>query len=86
MPATDPQLATDDVATAFHRRGELLLVGIFTDPFENGSMSVFATRDAAERFVEGDPFRLNGVVSAWTIKEWHDPYLPALVRDRRGRP
>ena len=38
-----------------------------------------------KRFVEGDPFRLNGVVSSWTIKEWHDPYLPALLRDQRGR-
>ena len=26
------------------------------------------------------------MVSVWTIKEWHDPYLPALLRDLRRRP
>ena len=59
----------------FHARGDLLLVGTFADPMAEGSMAVFASRDAAEAFVEGDPFRLEGVISGWTIQEWHEIYM-----------
>jgi predicted enzyme related to lactoylglutathione lyase/uncharacterized protein YciI len=55
----------------FKARGELLQVGTFANPFEEGSMSVFSSRDAAERFIEGDPFRIEGVIKGWKIKEWH---------------
>lgn len=44
----------------FHGRGELLMVGTFANPQEEGSMGIFATREAAEEFVRGDPFVLNG--------------------------
>ena len=60
----------------FRARGELLLVGTFADPMADGSMSVFSSREAAERFVEGDPFRTEGVVRAWHIKEWHESLMP----------
>ncbi len=56
----------------FHRRGELLLVGTFGDPQTQGSMSVFATREAAEAFVEGDPFVRHGVVRSHEIREWDE--------------
>lgn len=59
----------------FHARGDLLLVGTFADPMAEGSMSVFRSREAAEEFIEGDPFRTEGVISGWTIKEWHEAYL-----------
>jgi uncharacterized protein len=59
---------------AFHERGELLLVGAFGDPQEQGSMAIFASREAAEEFVEGDPFRLNGVVAEWEIREWNEVF------------
>jgi predicted enzyme related to lactoylglutathione lyase/uncharacterized protein YciI len=59
----------------FHARGELLLVGTFADPMADGSMSVFTSREAAERFVDGDPFRTEGVIKSWQIKEWHESYL-----------
>ena len=58
--------------TGFHERGELLGIGIFGDPQSEGSMGVFASRAAAERFVADDPFVLNGVVKAWHIREWDD--------------
>ena len=41
----------------------------------DGSMSVFTTREAAERFVDGDPFRTEGVIRDWRIKEWHETLM-----------
>ena len=57
---------------AFHARGDLLLIGTFGNPQDEGSMAVFRTREAAEEFVKDDPFVLNGVVRAWHIREWHE--------------
>ena len=33
---------------AFHARGDLLMVGTFGDPQAQGSMAIFASREAAE--------------------------------------
>jgi uncharacterized protein YciI len=52
----------------FLDRGTLLLIGPFTD--QTGAMAVFTTRAAAEEFVAGDPFVLNGVIRHWSIREW----------------
>ena len=41
----------------FGRRGELLMIGPFANPREEGSMGIFTTREAAEEFVRGDPVR-----------------------------
>jgi uncharacterized protein YciI len=57
---------------AFHRNGDLLMVGTFGDPQEQGSMAVFTSREAAEEFVKEDPFVLGGVVRAWHIREWNE--------------
>jgi uncharacterized protein YciI len=43
---------------------------------EDGAMSIFTTRDAAEEFVRGDPFVLHGVVRNWTIREWNEALVP----------
>jgi uncharacterized protein YciI len=56
----------------FHRRGVLLMVGVFGDPQTQGSMAIFSTRDAAESFVDGDPFVLNGVIKSYEIREWNE--------------
>jgi uncharacterized protein YciI len=78
--------SADDVATkapphfpahlerikAFHARGELLLVGTFGDPQAQGSMGVFASREAAEEFIAADPFVLNGVVSGYEVRDWNE--------------
>jgi uncharacterized protein len=37
-------------------------------------MAVFATRQAAEEFVNRDPFVLNGVVGRRQICEWDEAY------------
>jgi uncharacterized protein YciI len=39
-------------------------------------MAIFATREAAEDFVRGDPFVLNGVVRNWQLREWDEVLAP----------
>jgi uncharacterized protein YciI len=36
------------------------------------ALGLFTTREAAEDFVSGDPFVLNGVVASWTVRPWED--------------
>jgi uncharacterized protein YciI len=60
----------------FHRRGDILMVGTFADPQAQGSMAIFPTRKAAESFVAGDPFVLNGVVKSYEIREWREILTP----------
>ena len=56
--------------------GTLLMVGTFADPQADGSMSVFSTREAAERFAREDPFVVNGVVRDWRLLEWDEILTP----------
>lgn len=56
----------------FHSRGDLLMVGTFGDPQNEGSMGIFTSREAVEEFVREDPFVLGGVVKDWHIREWHE--------------
>jgi uncharacterized protein len=56
----------------FHGRGALLMVGTFGNPQEEGAMSIFTTREAAEEFAKGDPFVVNGVVRSWKVLEWNE--------------
>lgn len=55
----------------FHARGTLLMAGPWANPME-GALAVFTSREAAEEFVQGDPFVLNGVVTAWSLREWNE--------------
>ena len=64
----------------FHERGDLLLVGAFEDPQAHGSMAIFASREAAEEFVAGDPFVHNGVVRAHEIRGWNEVLMPEGAR------
>jgi uncharacterized protein YciI len=54
----------------FHSAGQLLMVGPFTDA--SGAMGIFTARDAAEKFVQADPFVAHGIVARWTIREWSE--------------
>jgi uncharacterized protein len=56
----------------FRKSGDILMVGTFADPQTQGSMAIFPARAAAERFVEGDPFVVNGVVKSYEIREWNE--------------
>jgi uncharacterized protein YciI len=61
----------------FHARGEILMVGTFGDPQEQGSMGIFPSRSAAQAFVDGDPFVLNDVIRRWEIREWNEILAPS---------
>jgi uncharacterized protein YciI len=56
---------------AFHARGALLMAGPFANPAE-GAMGIFTSREAAEEFIQGDPFVVNGVVAKWSLREWNE--------------
>ena len=55
----------------FHGRGSLLMAGPFANPAE-GAMGVFTSREAAEEFIQGDPFVINGVVAKWSLRDWNE--------------
>ena len=55
----------------FRSRGSLVMTGSFTNP-EDGSMSIFTSREAAEEFIREDPFVVNGVITSWHIGEWDE--------------
>ena len=55
----------------FHARGVLLAAGPLGNPPER-AMGIFTTREAAEEFIKGDPFVLNGVVGRHTLHDWNE--------------
>ena len=57
----------------FHARGGLLMAGPLGNPPE-GALGVFTDREAAEEFVRGDPFVVNGVVGKWRLVEWAEVF------------
>jgi hypothetical protein len=56
----------------FRARGEVVMIGTFGDPRTQGAMGIFTSREAASAFVSGDPFVLNGVVTAYEIRDWNE--------------
>jgi len=56
---------------AFHERGVLLMAGPFANPIE-GALGIFVSKEAAEEFVQDDPFVVNGVVGKWRLVEWNE--------------
>jgi uncharacterized protein YciI len=60
----------------FHDRGVLLMAGPMQGPMNGDALAVFTTREAAEEFVAGDPFVLNGVVASWEIRPWDEVLAP----------
>ncbi|WP_020075212.1 YciI family protein [Cryocola sp. 340MFSha3.1] len=58
----------------FAAGGEVLMIGTFGDPATQGSMAIFRSREAAERFLEGDPFVTEGLVYRVRIQDW-DPLV-----------
>ena len=58
----------------FYARGVIFAAGPLGNPPE-GAMAVFTTREAAEEFIRGDPFVLNGLVSKWRLVEWNAAFI-----------
>jgi uncharacterized protein YciI len=55
----------------FHAQGTLIMAGPLIPP-DHGALGIFTTREAAQAFIDGDPFVLNGVVGQWRIEEWNE--------------
>ncbi len=60
----------------FAGRGDLLMVGTLDEPMNGDALAVFTTREAAEEFIAGDPFVLNGVVAEWSLRPWDEVLQP----------
>ena len=41
-----------------------------------GALGIFTTKAAAEAFIAGDPFVINGVVGKYDIHEWNEALAP----------
>ena len=70
--------APDDIAAhvrrsrELHENGTLLMAGAFLDESDEplSTMAVTTSREAAEEYVRGDPFFLNGMMSTWYTRQW----------------
>jgi uncharacterized protein YciI len=58
----------------FHSRGVLVAAGPLGSP-PTQAMAIFTSREAAEEFVEGDPFVTNSLVSEWRLIEWNAVFI-----------
>jgi uncharacterized protein len=63
------------VVDTFVERGAVIGIGPFGD---GGNMAIFRTREDAEQFAAQDPFIVEGLISSFTIREWHDTMLNLL--------
>lgn len=61
------------VVDQFVARGEVIGIGPFSD--RKGSLSIFRSREAAQAFVDQDPFLLEGIIKSYEIREWADEML-----------
>lgn len=55
----------------FQARGTLVMAGPLIDG-TNRALGIFTTREAADDFIQGDPFVVHGVVKRWTVVEWNE--------------
>ncbi len=70
--------APDDIAAhikrskELHEKGTLLMSGAFIEKNNEplSTMGVLTSREAAEEYIQGDPFVIKGMVSNWYIREW----------------
>lgn len=62
------------VADKFIAQGHVIGIGPFADHLR-GNMAIFKTREAAEQFVNEDPFILEGLVKSVVIRDWNDDLL-----------
>jgi uncharacterized protein YciI len=55
-----------------HEAGTLLMAGAFLEKTDEplSTMGVLTSREAAESYVKGDPFYVDGLMSNWSIREW----------------
>ena len=70
-----PALRTQhlELARAARQRGELQLAGALADPYDR-ALLVFTgdSPEIAEEFAHNDPYVINGLVTAWTVRRWNE--------------
>jgi uncharacterized protein len=62
-------------SAAMHDRGDVLMAGAFVE--EAGPLSTMAicrSREAAEEFIDGDPFVVAGLTARASIRAWADMF------------
>ena len=61
-----------ELATAAHKRGELVMAGALHEPAD-GAVLVFQGDGpgAAEAFARDDPYVRNGLVTNWRVRQWN---------------
>jgi uncharacterized protein len=59
------------LAREAHNRGDLILAGALAEPTDRAVL-VWRTDDRSviERFIDGDPYVQNDLVTSWTIRRW----------------
>lgn len=61
-----------DLAREAHARGELLLAGALSDPFDTAVLLFTGENpEEAERFAVADPYVSNGLVTSWRVRRWN---------------
>jgi hypothetical protein len=60
----------------FAKGGQVWMIGTFGNPATEGSMAIFRSKDAAEQFLENDPFILEGLVFRAELREWNPLEFP----------
>jgi len=55
----------------FQARGQVLMAGPFAE-MSQGAMGIFSSRDAAEEFMSGDPFVIDGLVAQSRVWDWKE--------------
>lgn len=63
-------------ADRFQANGTLLMIGTFADLGAHGAMAIFTNRAAAQEFVDGDPFVVEGVVCGVELRDWNEGLVP----------
>jgi uncharacterized protein len=54
-----------------HARGEMVLGGACTEPFDSAVFIFKGTSgEAAERFASNDPYVKNGLITRWRVRHW----------------
>ncbi len=55
-----------------HEKGVLVMAGAFLDKTDEplNTMGILTSSEAAEEYVKGDLFYINGMMSQWSIREW----------------
>jgi uncharacterized protein len=79
-----PQAVAQHIARSkqLHEDGILLMAGVFLDRPDEPvtTMGVLVSRAAAEEYMRGDPFVLNGQVKRWYIREWANMFYTPPAR------